>query len=253
VHSERALDIKNPPQRAYTQEEMEKVTQNAPRVDYFGNRTIIKIEKDVKNKRLFSRLSRINNNVISAYERALWYTRRDFFNIFGYFKIPNIIRDESWRLYSQIVRKGYLKGYSRKLTFAAIIYVFCRTYNYPIFGHEIAEYYSIKKRRFKHAIYKLFKNFNIKMPPMNLRVYITRMCSLLNIKYDAKRVETMLQVSKTCRAYDPRGIIGAIVYLLNHGKTSQVRIAEPLGLGDDTLQNRKNEILTNFKIGKTRS
>jgi len=248
VQNQKNLDLNNPPRRMYNQEEREVLNKNAPRPD-FGHRTNIGgiYSKGVRNKGLYTRLSRINKNVINSYERTLWFTKRICFNFFGHFRIPEIIQNESWSFFRKIVKDGFLRGYSSELTFAAIVYIMCRRNSYPVFAHEIAQFYNLKRTQFNHSLYKFFTCFNVTMPPMDLKAYISRVCSDFNIRYKNGVVEKMLKASKSEKGLDPKGIIAAIVYLLGAGSVSQQTIADFLGISEVTLRSRKTEILQKIK------
>jgi len=251
VFNQKNLDLNHLPRRMYNQEERKILEKNAPRPD-FGNRTNIGNRgihsKEVKDKVLYRRLSRINKNVINSYERALWFTKQELFNVFAHFEIPGIIEKETWKYYRKAVKCGFLKGYSMELTFSALLYVFCRKNNFPIFAKEITEYYNINQIQFNRALYRLFKRFNLTMPPLDMKKYLIRMCSEFNIKYENTLAELMIQAAKSHKGLDPRGILAAITYLIGGGVISQEKIAEFLGISEVTLRNRKGEI--NRKIKK---
>jgi len=251
VRSERNLDLHNPPRRIFTMEEEKLLDKNAPRPSLFGNRTNIgRIKKDIKDKFLYRRMDRLNKS-LASYERSLWITKRDLFSVFSHFKIPDHITEEVWRFYRKITYSGFLRGgSSRDLSFATTVYIMCRKYNYHLFIYELVDFFNLERSKFTHHLYKLFKRFNITMPPIDVKSYIIRLCSELNIEYQTELVEEMIEASNTLKAVNPKGIIGSIVYLLGlkSRKVSQVEVAELLNITEVTIRERKREITQNMGI-----
>lgn len=251
VFNQKNLDLNNPPRRMYNQEERVKLEKNCPKLGYFGNRTNVGngryYNEEIEDRYLYRRISRLNKSLFTSYTRSLYYTKRVFFNVFPYFKIAGYIKSRAWKLFRGFTKNGFLIGYNRAFTFAATVYIACRENHYPIFAHEIADYFSIKKTKLNHCLYKIFAEFNITMPPMDIRRYIIRTCSHFNLKYKSKMVERMLEAAKSNRAHDPRGIIAAIVYLLCKETITQVKLTEFVGITEVTLRNRKKEIIKNLR------
>ncbi|MBD3215186.1 MAG: hypothetical protein GF311_21445 [Candidatus Lokiarchaeota archaeon] len=254
VKSQKSLDIANKPRRMYTQEAWERLEKNCPRYGFFGNRTNVGHGKyyneNIRNRYLYRRISRLNKRLFTSYTRSLYYAKRDFFNVFSHLRIPGLIRSRAWKLYRDFAKEGFLRGYNRTFTFAATVYIACRENHYPIFAHEIADYFEVKKTKLNHCLYKIFAEFNITMPPMEIRKYILRACSHFNILYKSKMVEEMLGSVNNNRAYDPRGNIAAIVYLLSNETVAQIALTEYLDITEATLRNRKREIIKNLKMKK---
>ena len=250
VDTQKKIDFNNIPRKQYTSQEKEDRLNTSPLGRPFGNRTfiwdVLKYTYCGQNKSLYRRLSKINNSMQTGYERALYITRRENFNVFSYFKLPSIIQDETWILYKKLLRKGFIRGYSRDITFATVLYIISRKHQYPLLLNEVAEYYGLAIKNLSHCITKIFKNFYIKMPPLNIRRYLIRICSELQIKYDLELVDALIRASRTHKAIDPKGIIAAIAYILSKKQNkdyTQFDIAAKIGITELTLRARMVELL----------
>lgn len=133
--------------RAYTQEEIDKRKQTEVRWREFGSRTMLPNErKDSKGrtfssekKTLFSRLSKIQNSLVSSIERNFWEAKPKLKQLVSKLNIPNYIHETSWRIYALSAKKKLTMGRSIDGFIAASLYAAIRVHEFPKLLEEISD------------------------------------------------------------------------------------------------------------------
>ena len=113
-------DIVDAEKRAYTKKEIEKRKRTEIRWRRFAPRTVIADTKrdsmghkmKPKVKSLYSRLSKIQNSLISSIERNFWEAKPKLNLLASKLNIPDYIKETVWKIYSLVVQKKLTMGRS---------------------------------------------------------------------------------------------------------------------------------------------
>jgi len=143
--------------RAYTAEEVQTRRRTEPRWRDFGPRTMLPTTKtDSKGKSigpkeqaLFSRLSKIQNSLISSIERNFWEAKPKLKMLTSKLNIPEYISETAWKVYSIVAKKKLTMGRSINGFIAGSLYAAIRVHDFPRLLDEVCEA-SLTPRRTVH-------------------------------------------------------------------------------------------------------
>ncbi|MBD3198103.1 MAG: hypothetical protein GF317_23840 [Candidatus Lokiarchaeota archaeon] len=256
-------DMVNLERRAYTSEEVQNRRQTAPRWREFGPRTTIPSAKkedkmSAERKTLFSRLSKIQNSLVSSIERNFWEAKPKLKMLTSMLNIPNFIEETAWKIYSEVAKKKLTMGRSIKGFIAASLYAAIRVHEYPRILDEVCKPLMISRHKVIQSLGLILKEIlpelGLKYHPITAEKLIYRLGSDLNIPIllQKKAHDALVNASKHGLpriGKDPRGFAAASIYIAarntKHQKT-QVQIAEKAGITEVTLRSRKKEIKEYF-------
>jgi len=143
---------------------------------------------------------------------------------------------KTYEVYKKAMEKGLLVGISNEIALLT-----CRIYASKIIGRPISLRSLDKDVR--HRIYKLLTKLNMTFePPKTDLTYYINMFDLDNdVKQDVVKIAQKL----TPNGKDPKGIVGALIYVISkqHGRViTQKEISLKLDVSQVTLRHRIKEI-----------
>ena len=203
-----------------------------------------------KKRKKFFRLKKWQERVGTSIERNLRQALSELMRVVSYLNLPNIVREESARLYTLALRQGLVRGRSMEAVIAACVYAACRTYNIPRTLDEIAAASNIERKEVGRTYRFITRKLKFKIKPSDPRDYIARFSSILNLnsktQTDALKILKKAELAELTSGRGPAGIAAAALYvaaLLNDEKKTQREVADVAGITEVTIRNRYKELL----------
>ncbi|MFW9866926.1 MAG: transcription initiation factor IIB family protein [Candidatus Thorarchaeota archaeon] len=248
--------------RAYSTEEIEKRRQAEPRWREFGSRTILSTNKmdykgnylNAEKKTLFSRLSKIQNSLISGIERNFWEARPKMKQLVSKLNIPEYIYEMAWKIYSLAAKKKLTMGRSIDNFIAASIYVAIRIHEFPKILEEISGEAMINRKGVVHALSLLIREvlpeLNLTYKPITANQLLIKFGNELNLSMEIQNEALKLLNISSKRGListgkDPKGFAASALYLAAKSlgnKRTQTEIAETAKITEVTLRARIKDI-----------
>ncbi|MFO8020491.1 MAG: hypothetical protein R6U96_17850 [Promethearchaeia archaeon] len=253
--------------RAYTQEEIKKKKRTEPRWREFGPRTMLPTTKrdskgrsiKPKEQALFSRLSKIQNSLISSIERNFWEARPKLKMLSQKLNIPNYITETAWKIYSLVAKKKLTMGRSINGFVTAAIYAAIRVHEFPRLLDEICEAALTPRRTVHRSLGLIVREV---LPALNLRYHPIRAERLvfrfgndldLPIKIQKYAINMLVKASKKGlqrSGKDPKGLAAASIYIAARKekvRRTQSRVADVAKITEVTLRSRTSQINEKLK------
>lgn len=248
--------------RAYTIQEIQNRKRTEPRWRDFGPRTMLPNTKtDSKGKSigareqaLFSRLSKIQNSLISSIERNFWEAKPKLKMLCSKLNIPDYISDSAWKIYSLVAKKKLTMGRSINGFIAGALYAAIRVHDFPRLLDEVCES-SLTPRRTVHRslamiIREILPELNLKYQPIKAETLIYRFSN--NLELPMKIQKCAIEMLKTASknglkrtGKDPKGLAAACIYIAardgNMRKTQSI-VADIAKITEVTLRSRAKQI-----------
>ena len=209
---------------------------------------------DVKTKKYF-RLKKWQERVSTSIERNLRLAMSELRKVASFLDLPNIVKEESSRIYNFVLQRGLVRGRSMESVIAACIYAACRTYNIPRTLDEIAEASDVERKEIGRTYRFITRKLDINVTPSNPRDYISRFSSVLHLspktQNNALQILKKAEISELTSGRGPAGIAAAALYvaaLLNDEKKTQREVADVAGITEVTIRNRYKELLKKLGI-----
>lgn len=248
--------------RAYTIQEIQNRKRTEPRWRDFGPRTMLPNTKtDSKGKSigareqaLFSRLSKIQNSLISSIERNFWEAKPKLKMLCSKLNIPDYISDSAWKIYSLVAKKKLTMGRSINGFIAGALYAAIRVHDFPRLLDEVCES-SLTPRRTVHRslamiIREILPELNLKYQPIKAETLIYRFSNNLELPMEIQKcaIEMLKTASKNGlkrTGKDPKGLAAACIYIAardgNMRKTQSI-VADIAKITEVTLRSRAKQI-----------
>ncbi|MBY9006696.1 MAG: hypothetical protein KGD63_08050 [Candidatus Lokiarchaeota archaeon] len=248
--------------RAYNKEEREKKIHTELRWREFGPRTIIQIRGSDFNGQslkagqrvLFSRLSKIQNSLISSIERNFWEAKPKMKQLVSKLNIPTYISGTAWKIYIVVAKKKLTMGRSIEGFIAASLYVSIRIHQFLCLLEDICDAFITPRRTVVHSIGIIIKEvlpeLKLAYKPITPEQLIHKFGNELGISmevlnealyiYDDSIKKGIPQIGK-----DPKGLAASAIYLAlkkNKIKETQSKIAKMAKITEVTLRTRINDI-----------
>ncbi len=248
--------------RAYTIEEIQNRKRTEPRWRDFGPRTMLPNTKTdskgksigAKEQALFSRLSKIQNSLISSIERNFWEAKPKLKMLCSKLNIPEYISDSAWKIYSLVAKKKLTMGRSINGFIAGALYAAIRVHDFPRLLDEVCEA-SLTPRRTVHRslamiIREVLPELNLKYQPITAESLVFRFGNELELPMIIQKCAiTMLKqasqngLKRTGK--DPKGLAAACIYIAAKDgamRKTQSRVAEIAKITEVTLRSRAKQI-----------
>ncbi len=248
--------------RAYTLEEIQNRRRTEPRWRDFGPRTMLPTTKtDSKGKSigpkeqaLFSRLSKIQNSLISSIERNFWEAKPKLKMITSKLNIPEHIAETAWKIYSQVARKKLTMGRSINGFISGALYAAIRVHDFPRLLDEVCDA-SLTPRRTVHKslamiIRQILPDLALKYRPITAESLVFRFGNELEIPINVQRkaIEMLKRASinglkRTGK--DPKGLAAACIYIAakdENIRKTQSHVADIAKITEVTLRSRAKQI-----------
>ncbi len=253
--------------RAYTAEEVDKRKQTEVRWREFGSRTMLPNErKDSKGrtfnsekKTLFSRLSKIQNSLVSSIERNFWEAKPKLKQLVSKMNIPNYIHETSWRIYTLAAKKKLTMGRSIDGFIAASLYAAIRVHEFPKLLEEVSEASMSPRRTVIRSLGLLVREvlpeLNLNYKPITAEQLIFKFGNELSLPMSTQKqaLKLLVQSSKHGLARtgkDPKGFAASVLYMAAKStpeRKTQAEISDVAKITEVTLRTRIKDIKMNAK------
>ncbi len=248
--------------RAYTVEEVNKRRRTEPRWREFGPRTMLpntKIDSKgrligAKGKTLFSRLSKIQNSLISSIERNFWEAKPKLKMLTSKMNIPEYIRETSWKIYSVVAKKKLTMGRSIDGFIAAALYAAIRVHEFPRLLEEVCESSMTPRRTVHRSLGMIVKDvlpeIGLKYKPITAEQLVFRFGNDLGLPMETQKMalNMLLRASKNGlmrTGKDPKGLAASVVYIAakaTNCRKTQAEVSEVAKVTEVTLRSRSKQI-----------
>ena len=248
--------------RAYTVEEVNKRRRTEPRWREFGPRTMLPNSKidskgrliNARGKTLFSRLSKIQNSLISSIERNFWEAKPKLKMLTSKMNIPEYIKETAWKIYSVVAKKKLTMGRSIDGFIAASLYAAIRVHEFPRLLEEVCEA-SMTPRRTVHrslgmVVKEVLPELSLKYKPITAEQLVFRFGNDLGLPMETQKVAINMLVVASKNGLlrtgkDPKVLAASVIYMAakagNYRKT-QAEVSEVAKVTEVTLRSRSKQI-----------
>jgi len=176
--------------------------------------------------------------------------------ISSYLNLPNVVRDESSRIYNYVLQRGLVRGRSMESVIAACIYAACRSYNIPRTLDEMATASDVERKEIGRTYRFIIRKLGgIKIKQSSPKDYISRFSSVLKLspktQNDALKVLRDAEGAELTSGRGPAGIAAAALYvaaLINDEKKTQREVADIAGITEVTIRNRYKELIERLNL-----
>jgi len=255
-------DIVGNERRAYTAEEVEKRRRTEPRWRGFGPRTILPNDKvdskgnrmGAKEKTLFSRLSKIQQSLVSSIERNFWEAKPKLKMLVSKLNIPEYIEETAWKIYAEVAKRKLTMGRSIDGFIGAALYAAIRVHEFPRLLEEVSDASMTSRhtiiRSLGMVIKEILPDLNLKYRPVTAEQLIFRFGNDLSISLNTQKEALTLLQKSTRNAMnrigkDPKGFAASALYMAakpTEDRKTQAEISEIAGITEVTLRSRVKDI-----------
>ena len=248
--------------RAYTVEEVNKRRRTEPRWREFGPRTMLPNSKidskgrliNAKGKTLFSRLSKIQNSLISSIERNFWEAKPKLKMLTSKLNIPEYIKETAWKIYSVVARKKLTMGRSIDGFIAASLYAAIRVHEFPRLLEEVCDA-SMTPRRTVHRslgmiVKEVLSELGLRYKPITAEQLVFRFGNDLGLPMEVqkKAIDMLADASKNGllrTGKDPKGLAASVIYMAaksSNCRKTQAEVSSVAKVTEVTLRSRSKQI-----------
>ena len=248
--------------RAYTIEEIQSRRRTEPRWRDFGPRTMLPNTKTdskgksigAKEQALFSRLSKIQNSLISSIERNFWEAKPKLKMLTSKLNIPEYIAETAWKIYSIVAKKKLTMGRSINGFISGSLYAAIRVHDFPRLLDEICEA-SLTPRRTVHRslamiIREVLPELNLRYQPITAESLVFRFGNELDLPIQIQKnaINMLRDASKNGlkrTGKDPKGLAAACIYIAAKNgciRKTQSLVANVAKITEVTLRSRAKQI-----------
>ena len=205
---------------------------------------------DSGQTRKFLRLKKWQERVSTSIERNLRLAMAELRVVASYLNLPNVVKDETARIYNYVLQRGLVRGRSMESVIAACLYTACRSYGIPRTLDEMATASDIERKEIGRTYRFIIRKLGIKVKQSSPKDYISRFSSVL--KLSPKTQNEALKILKQAEKIEltsgrgPAGISAAALYvaaLINDEKKTQREVADIAGITEVTIRNRYKELI----------
>ncbi len=248
--------------RAYTIEEIQNRRRTEPRWRDFGPRTMLPTTKTdskgksigAKEQALFSRLSKIQNSLISSIERNFWEAKPKLKMLTSKLNVPEYIAETAWKIYSLVAKKKLTMGRSINGFISGSLYAAIRVHDFPRLLDEICEA-SLTPRRTVHRslamiIREVLPELNLRYQPITAESLVFRFGNELDLPISIQKnaINMLKDASKNGlkrTGKDPKGLAAACIYIAAKNgaiRKTQSKVADVAKITEVTLRSRAKQI-----------
>ena len=210
---------------------------------------------EAKQTRKFLRLKKWQERVSTSIERNLRLAMAELRVVASYLNLPNVVRDETARIYNYVLQRGMVRGRSMESVIAACLYTACRSYGIPRTLDEMATASDVERKEIGRTYRFIIRKLKIKVKQSSPKDYISRFASVLKLspktQNDALKVLKKAEDIELTSGRGPAGISAASLYvaaLMNDEKKTQREVADIAGITEVTIRNRYKELIDKLKL-----
>ncbi len=211
--------------------------------------------KNAGQTRKFLRLKKWQERVSTSIERNLRLAMAELRRVASFLNLPNVVKDESSRIYNFVLQRGLVRGRGMESVIAACIYAACRSYGIPRTLDEISDASDVERKEIGRTYRFVMRKMNIKVKPSSPKDYISRFATVLHLspktQNHALKILKKADISELTSGRGPAGIAAAALYvaaLLNDEKKTQREVADVAGITEVTIRNRYKELIEKLGI-----
>ncbi|MFX1573660.1 MAG: transcription initiation factor IIB family protein [Promethearchaeota archaeon] len=251
------------PRKRYFLNEKVNYCNTEPVRNPFGPRTTLSDNRDYKGGYLspkasnnYDRLARINNGLISGFERNLSIAFPKFNHMKSQLNIPNYIADEAIRIYLSAAKLKLTLGRSIDGILSVAIYCALKLYGVPRSIEEILSLSQVSRKKFMNCYKAVFNeiipSIELKLSNFTPQQYIERFYEELELSMSCRNLT--IEVIEKCKrkglkfsGKDPKGIAAASLYLSSKQSNefrTQKQICDVANVSEITLRMRLKEIVS---------
>jgi transcription initiation factor TFIIB len=248
--------------RAYTIEEIQNRRRTEPRWRDFGPRTMLPQTKTdskgksigAKEQALFSRLSKIQNSLISSIERNFWEAKPKLKMLTSKLNVPEYIAETAWKIYSLVAKKKLTMGRSINGFISGSLYAAIRVHDFPRLLDEICEA-SLTPRRTVHRslamiIREVLPELKLRYQPITAESLVFRFGNELELPISIQKNAINMLKSASRNGLkrtgkDPKGLAAACIYIAAKNgsiRKTQSLVASVAKITEVTLRSRAKQI-----------
>ncbi len=244
--------------RAYGKEEVDKRKCTEPRWREFGSRTMLPSVKidykgnyiNVEQRTLFTRLSKIQNSLISSIERNFWEAKPKMKLLVSKLNIPNYIHETAWKIYTTCAKKKLTMGRSIDGFITASLYVAIRVHEFPKLLEDLSDAAVIPRRTIVRSIGILIREvlpeLNLSYKPITAKSLIFKFGNEMNLSIKIQKEALKILLESTRKGIsqigkDPKGFAASALYIAARNakkKKTQSDVAEIAKITEVTLRTR---------------
>ena len=205
---------------------------------------------DSGQTRKFLRLKKWQERVSTSIERNLRLAMAELRVVASYLNLPNVVKDETARIYNYVLQRGLVRGRSMESVIAACLYTACRSYGIPRTLDEMATASDIERKEIGRTYRFIIRKLGIKVKQSSPKDYISRFSSVLKLspktQNDALKILRQAEKIELTSGRGPAGISAAALYvaaLNNDEKKTQREVADIAGITEVTIRNRYKELI----------
>ena len=205
---------------------------------------------DSGQTRKFLRLKKWQERVSTSIERNLRLAMAELRVVASYLNLPNVVKDETARIYNFVLQRGLVRGRSMESVIAACLYTACRSYGIPRTLDEMATASDIERKEIGRTYRFIIRKLGIKVKQSSPKDYISRFSSVLKLspktQNDALKILRQGEKIELTSGRGPAGISAAALYvaaLINDEKKTQREVADIAGITEVTIRNRYKELI----------
>ncbi|MFW9824344.1 MAG: transcription initiation factor IIB family protein [Candidatus Thorarchaeota archaeon] len=253
--------------RAYTVEEIQTRRRTEPRWRDFGPRTMLPNTKTdskgksigAKEQALFSRLSKIQNSLISSIERNFWEAKPKLKMLTSKLNVPEYISETAWKIYSIVAKKKLTMGRSINGFIAGSLYAAIRVHDFPRLLDEVCEA-SLTPRRTVHRslamiIREVLPELRLRYQPITAECLVFRFGNELDLPIQIQKnaINMLKDASRNGlqrTGKDPKGLAAACIYIAAKNgsiRKTQSKVADIAKITEVTLRSRAKQIKSKLR------
>jgi len=209
---------------------------------------------NAKGKTLFSRLSKIQNSLISSIERNFWEAKPKLKMLTSKLNIPEYIKETAWKIYSVVARKKLTMGRSIDGFIAASLYAAIRVHEFPRLLEEVCDA-SMTPRRTVHRslgmiVKEVLPELSLRYKPITAEQLVFRFGNDLGLPMEVqkKAIDMLSTASRNGllrTGKDPKGLAASVIYMAaksSNCRKTQAEVSNVAKVTEVTLRSRSKQI-----------
>ncbi len=250
--------------RAYSSKEVNERKRTEPRWREFGSRTVLPTNNidfkgnilDAEQRTLYSRLSKIQNSLVSSIERNYWVAKPILKELSSKLNVPIHISEIAWKIYTHAAKKRLTMGRSIEAILSASMYISIRIHEFPKLLEDISDAIMISRKTIVRSIGLLLRevlpDLKYTYKPITTDQLVIKFSNELGLPHatqkEALRI-LALSVKKgiSLSGKDPKGFAASAVYLATkytNDHMKQTEIAKLAKITEVTLRTRIKEMIS---------
>jgi len=248
--------------RAYSTKEVNERKQTEPRWREFGSRTVVPATNidfkgnalDAEQRTLYTRLSKIQNSLVSSIERNYWVAKPILKELSSKLNVPIHISEIAWRIYTYAAKKRLTMGRSIEAILSASMYISIRMHEFPKLLEDISEALIIPRKTVVRSIALLLREvlpeLKYTYKPITTEQLVIKFCNELGLTHEIQKealkiLTDSLKKGISISGKDPKGFAAAALYIatkFTKNNIKQTEIAKIAKITEVTLRTRIKEM-----------